>query len=294
MRMPFPIALEATRTKTLEELERIAVTALRDGDPFLASWVMWARCGRVSYRLEHDLLEALLLSDLPDEVVLALPHKCMWIDLEGQTDFRLQGEPIAGFFLRSSAKDGSWVGVASTRILGDRSNNFVWFHVADSEEADRVLPVDEQAVPAQLRHISLMVTFYLMDPAHEERREALRIDSLRRRRLTNAGVANPQRAIAFAQHRILGASYRLPAEAYEATGTKLALRTPVRGHVRMQRVGPGRESVRATWVKPHWRGPANAPSAAIVTDVRRPLTPTLSDEQRRLRVVEATRRLRAA
>lgn len=139
-----------------------------------------------------------------------------------------------------------------------------------------------------------MVTFYLMDPAHEERREALRVDSLRRRRLTNAAVANPQRAVALAQHRILGASYRLPAEAYEATGTKLALRTPVRGHVRMQRVGPGRESVRATWVKPHWRGPANAPSAAIVTDVRRPAKPSLSDEERRLRVVEATRRLCAA
>lgn len=170
MQIPFPVELDARRKMGIEQFERFVadLEARREPDALMPSFLMWLRSGRVSYRLEHDLLEALLLSEVPADVAFVLPHECFWIDLEGQTDFRLQGEPLVGFFVRPAAHGDDWMGVASTRLLADGSANTLWFLMVNDKNGDRTLGDDEKRIARQLRHIAAMATLYLMDRAHEE------------------------------------------------------------------------------------------------------------------------------
>ena len=50
-------------------------------------------------------------------------------------------------------------------------------------------------------------------------------------------------------------------------GWTLSVRTVVRGHWRRQPVGPGHADRKLMWIKPHWRGPADAPVSAHATRI---------------------------
>lgn len=288
-RFPFPVELDAVRVETDEQLVERVHHGAHD-DIVLIGFADWLVSGRVCYRLEPDLLHALLLTDPPGDLVLAPPHEGFWVELEGLTTLELQGEPVAGFWLTvietKAVAEDNWVIIATTRTLSDGSHNHFWVSADPHKALDAALTDEDRGFAERLRKIAVLVTLYLMDPAHEETPEPLHGNRAWRSAMKQRGARDPGRLLPFVTQRVLGASYRIPAAA-TSQGSRLGLRVPVRGHIRMQCVGTGRRDVRATWVRPHWRGPEGGPTSAVVVDANTPSVPHLTEEQRRFRVLEA-------
>jgi hypothetical protein len=255
------------------------------GDQMAMAMCSWIRSGMVCYTVAHDLMVALCMTDVPEGVMDApLPHQSFWVGVDGVAlGLTVLGEPIDGFMCVSDNHECMLVGM--TRLLMDKSNNYYAVKV-DNEN-------DKSDIAVRMRGIFHRVVFYLMDPAHEEAGEPLHSNREWRGRIKAIAphVKDPGGSLPLVRNRVLGGSYRIPDDANVGDGTVRHLRHPVRGHIRLQRVGEGRREVRATWVRPHWRGPENGATAAIIRTVHTPAAPSLTHEQRVARVREAMENL---
>ena len=299
--IPYPVTLLAEFGSAGAILKEVADIVRKGGlvkssmSSHMAT-ALWADSGRVVFTMPCDLTTAFLNSDVPDSwnEIVRLPHPSFYLDFQASCIpcalVRDDGAVVhrtvllGAFFDKSSG--GEWnpaAEIQSTAVFLDE-DGVIRCGTCSVHDLVRSRPDD---VPTRLYAMALL---YLMDPAHEETPQTLHGNREWRASMRSRGARDPEAALPLVNHRVLGASYHLPPEAFESspTGRKLGLRTPVRGHIRMQPCGPARTEVRATWITPHWRGAVDAPLApARIVQVVEPETPSLTETARRQRIIEA-------